>query len=270
MKKRSLAWCLGLAALAAAPAASSQTLTLGEDTGRDPYETPQNFSLELRFSPWQPDVDSEFGGRAHPFRDYFGGTDENGQLRVTDHLLGGLQFDWQALRVASIFSLGLGVSASYSNFAANAPITASGQRSGQESTLHVVPMAALAVLRFDLLARRTVVPLVFYGKAGVAVTHWWIDAGDDYARRNAASPAAPDNTADFGRSARGFSYGWQVAAGAMLRLDFLEPRVQRSWDMEMGVNHSYVFAEYTMVSDWQRPQLHLGSKHWTFGVAFEF
>jgi hypothetical protein len=66
------------------------------------------------------------------------------------------------------------------------------------------------------------------------------------------------------------SYGWQLAAGLMLRLDFLEPRAQRAWDLEMGVNHSYLFAEFMSVRDWDRPQLRLGSNTWVFGLAFEF
>lgn len=258
-----------LAALTAAPAlASAQTFTLGNDAGRDPYESGQHVALEARFAPWQPNVDAEFGGRATPFYDYFGYT-EGDTRRVRDRLLGGLELDWQALRIGSVMSLGLGVGVTYSAFGASAPVTATGQSSGQESTLNLLPMYGVAVARIDVLARRTVVPLVLYAKGGVAVTHWWMMLGDDYARRGAGSPAAPDNDRDLGRSARGFSYGWQLAAGAMLRLDFLEPRVQRSWDLEMGVNHSYLFAEYMVVTDWSRPQLHVGSNTWVFGIAFE-
>lgn len=268
MKKATLA--CALAALGFARTAGAQTLTLGTDRGRDPYESRQNFAVELRFSPWQPNVDGEFGGGAHPFYDFFGESDgASDPRRVRDRLLGGLEFDWQALRFGSVASLGLGVGAAYSAFTANSPVTATGQASGQESALHLLPMHGVAVLRFDLLARRTVVPLVFYGKAGLAVTHWWVTSGEDFARRNDNSPPAPDHTADFGKSARGFSLGWQFGGGVMLRLDWLEPRAQRAWDLEMGVNHSYLFAEYMVVSDWSRPQLHIGSNTWVFGLAFE-
>jgi len=259
---------LALGALVAPAAAQAQTWTIGDD-GRAPYESTQNFAVEARFGPWQPDIDSEFGGRARPFYDYFGYTDADGTRRVRDRLLGGLEVDWQAIRFGPVASLGIGVGISYSDLSAPAPVTATGQSSGQSSTLHVLPMYGVLVARIDLLARRTIIPLVFYGKAGVAVTHWWINAGDDYARRSAASPTAPNNASDFGQSARGFSYGWQLAAGAMFRLDFLEPRIQRSWDIEMGVNHSYLFAEYMIVTDWSRPQLHVASNTWIFGAAFE-
>jgi len=270
--KRSIP-ALALCALAAPSPAQAQTWTIGDD-GRAPYESAQNFAVEARFAPWQPDVDSEFGGRATPFYDYFGYSERASPgspeiRRVRDRLLGGLEVDWQALRFGPVASLGLGVGVSYSDLSAPAPVTATGASSGQTSTLHMLPMYAVLVARIDVLARRTVVPLVLYGKAGVAVTHWWVNAGDDFARRSEASPTAPNHTSDFGQSARGFSYGWQLAVGAMLRLDFLEPRVQRAWDLDMGVNHSYVFAEYMVVTDWNRPQLHVASNTWVFGVAFE-
>jgi hypothetical protein len=266
--KRSVA-CVSFVVLLVAPTMGrTQTFTLGTDHGRDPYESDQHLTVEARFAPWQPDIDSEFGGRATPFYDYFGYT-EGDTRRVRDRLLGGVEVDWQALRLGSVMSLGLGVGVSYSAFGASAPITSTGQDSGQESSVHFLPMYGVLVARVDVLARRTVVPLVLYAKGGVAVTHWWMMLGDDFARRSAGSPVAPDNGRDLGRSARGFSYGWQLAAGAMLRLDFLEPRAQRSWDLEMGVNHSYLFAEYMVVTDWNRPQLHVASNTWVFGIAFD-
>lgn len=259
-----------LAALALPALTSAQTLELGPaDGGHNRHESPQNFAAELRFSPWQPVIDSEFttGG---PFLAYFGESDGNGGRRVTDRLLSALELDWQALRINPVGSLGLGVSAGYSSFTATAPVTATGASSGQNSTLNILPMYAVAVLRLDVLARRTVIPLVLYGKAGVAASYWWITSGDQLARRNGLSPTAPDNGRDLGQAATGLSYGWQLAAGAMIRLDWLEPRAQRAWDLQMGVNHSYIFAEYMLVRDWDRPQLRLGSQTWAFGLAFEF
>lgn len=271
MKKTSLALAAALAALPSL--ASAQTLEIGSaDSGRDRYESPQHFALEVRFSPWRPDVDGEFNGRT-PFLDYFGEADASasGGRSVSYRLLGALEFDWQALRINPLGTLGVGVSVGYSSLSANAPLTSGGGASGQSSALNVLPGYAVGVFRLDVLARRTVIPVVFYGKAGIAATYWWVTSGDTLARRNAQSPAAPDNASDLGQAATGISYGWQLAAGLMLRLDWLEPRAQRAWDVEMGVNHSYLFAEFMRVSDWtSRPQLHLGSSTWTFGLAFEF
>jgi hypothetical protein len=275
MRSNVTALAATLAALALPSLSAAQTFELfGSDGANSRHESPQNFAMELRFSPWQPMIDSEFSGSGGgPFLQYFGERDARGvRTAVRDRLLGALELDWQALRINPIGSLGLGASVGFSSFTANAPLTATPSRdSGQESTLAMVPMYAVAVLRLDVLARRTVVPLVFYGKAGVAASYWWITSGENLARRSAASPMAPTNNAgDFGQAASGLSYAWQLAAGAMLRLDWLEPRAQRAWDLEMGVNHSYLFAEYMIVRDWERPQLRFGSNTWAFGVAFEF
>ena len=270
---RTVSRALGALALClAVPAtASAQTFELfGPDPSRSRYETPQNFSLELRFSPWQPEVDGEVT-RNGPFLAYFGESDGNGQRRVSDRLLSGLELDWQALRINPLGSLGIGVGVMYSTFTATAPITATGASSGQESSLNLLPMYGTVVLRLDVLARRTVVPLVLYGKAGLGATYWWITSGDNLARRNALSPSAPtNNTADYGQAAVGLSTTWHAAAGLQLRLDFLEPRAQRAWDLEMGVNHSYLFAEYMLTRDLNAQQLRVGSHAWTFGLAFEF
>jgi hypothetical protein len=269
-------YALSLALVVASSSASAQTLELfGPDRGRAQYESDQSFALELRFSPWQPDVDSEFGNvpGGGPFLRYFGeascGTD--GRLRVCDRVLPALEFDWQALRIHPIGTLGLGVSLGYSSLSANAPLTSSPGVSEQSSSLNVLPAYAVGVLRLDVLARRTVIPLVFYGKAGVAGTYWWITSGDQLARRNAQSPTrSGEIIMGTEGAATGFSYAWQLAAGVMFRLDWLEPQAQRSWDVSMGVNHSYLFAEYMLVRDWDRAQLRLGSNTWTFGAAFEF
>ncbi len=270
MRHKLLALSASFAALALPSVAPSQTLHLGpDDGGRNRHESPQNFAVELRFSPWQPAIDSEFttGG---PFAAYFGEADGSGARHVTDHLLGAVEFNWQALRISHVGSLGLGASVGYSSFTATAPITGTDTPSGQDSTLNILPTYAVAVLRVDVLARRTFIPLVLYGKAGVGASYWWITSGDQLARRNSLSPPAPDHARDIGLAATGLSYEWQLAAGAMIRLDWLEPRAQRAWDLQMGVNHSYIFAEYMVVRDWDRPQLRLGSQTWAFGVAFEF
>lgn len=270
MRPIALALSASLAALALPSLVTAQTLEIGPtDHGRNRHESPQNFAVELRYSPWQPMIDSEFSGGGGPFLTYFGEADDGGR-RVTDRLLSALEFDWQVLRIHPIGSLGLAVGAGYSSFTATAPITGTDTSSGQESSLHIVPGYAVGVFRLDVLARNTVVPLVLYGKAGIAASYWWITSGDQLARRNALSPTAPDNARDFGQAATGLSYGWHLAAGAMIRLDFLEPRAQRAWDLQMGVNHSYLFAEYMIVRDWDRAQLRMGSNTWAFGLAFEF
>ena len=265
----------GLLACAAPAVVEAQTFELfGHDRSGSRHDSPQNFLIELRGGPWYPDTDAEFNGRATPFGDMFG---------TADQLLLGAEIDWQFLRVNPIGSIGLGLGAGYTSASAVAPLTqnpmpavASWERpsSGQQTSLQVIPGYAVAVLRIDVLARRTVVPIVPYLKYGVGYAYWWINNGDTLARRSLAlSPGATASDPDLGQAATGGTFGTHFAAGLMLRLDVFEPTVQRAWDQEMGVNHSYIFAEYVrsdLSGIGSRPQLRLGTETWNVGLAMEF
>lgn len=271
-------WSCAVAALVsvAAPAvARAQTFELfGPDRSRSRHESGQNFLIELRGGPWYPDTDAEFNGRATPFRDMFGSSD---RLQL------GIEFDWQVLRVNPIGSIGLGVGVGYTSASAVAPLTqspmpaaASWERpsGGQETSLTVLPGYAVAVVRIDVLSRRTIIPLVPYIKYGVGYAYWWITNGDTLARRSLTlSPGASATDTDLGQAATGGTLGTHLALGLMLRLDVFEPAVQRAWDQQMGVNHSYVFAEYVradLSGIGARPQLRLGTETWNVGLAMEF
>lgn len=271
-------WACAVAGLLAGGAPSvvaAQTLEpFGPDTSRNRHESTQSFLVELRGGPWFPDVDAEFGGRAAPFGDMFG---------TGDRLLLGAELDWQFLRVGPVGSLGVGVGAGYTSASAVAPLTqtpmppaASWERpaDGQETSLQVIPGYVVAVIRIDVLARRTIIPLVPYLKYGIGYAYWWITNGDMLSRRSLSlSPGASADDSDLGQAATGGTLGTHLAAGLMLRLDVFEPAVQRAWDLEMGVNHSYLFAEYVR-SDLgglgARPQLRLGTATWNVGLAMEF
>ena len=269
-------WVLPALVCAAMPSsAGAQTFEIfGRDRSRSRYESAQNFLVELRLGPWTPDIDAEFGGRSTPYADMFG-TDAR--------WLPSAEFDWQALRINPVGSLGLAFGAGYTSASAVSPITQSPMppvatwnrpTDGSTTSLSVIPAYAALVFRLDVLARRTVVPIVPSVKYGVGGADWWINNGDALARRSLAlSPGARASDTDLGQAATGFTFGTHFAAGVMLRLDVFEPRVQRSWDLSMGVNHSYLFAEYThamLDGIGSRPQLRLGYETWTVGLAMEF
>lgn len=263
------------ASVIAVPVAAQTLELFGRNRARSRYESAQNFALEVRGGPWYPNTDAELAGRATPFADMFG-TDDRVQL--------GLEFDWQAIGFNYVGSLGLGVGAGYTAASGIAPITQTPMPSdpaewnrppgGQETTLTVIPMYAVGVFRLDVLARRTVVPLVPYVKFGIAYDLWWITNGDNLARRSPGlSPGATINDPDIEAGAIGGTLGTHLAVGLMARLDFLEPRAARAWDLQMGVNHSYVFFEFVRHDTsglGSRPQLHLGYDSWATGLAFEF
>jgi len=221
-----------------------------EDLSR--LESPQNFALELRFGPYLPNVDQEFSGAATPFRDVFG---------TTDRLMVGAEFDWQALRLKDILSLGPGVGVSYTALSARAPLASGDGRADQRTKLKILPTWLVGVLRIDALARLTPVPLAFSAKVGLGHALWWSSDGDG------------TSTAEDGSKGRGRSYGYTYAAGAMLDLYFLEPSRANHLDATMGINHMYlIFEWYALELDGfgSGNVMNVGDRNWLLGLAMDW
>ena len=197
------------------------------------YRTPKEWAFEARFGPYRPNVDSEFSGTtgATPYKTMFGGK---------RHLMSQIEFDWQFFQAFG--SLAAGAVIGYYNESAKAftanltggcvldpKTTGACERSGDTTTLRLIPLAALLVYRWDVAAVQWKIPLVPYGKLGLNYTLWQVNDG------NGNVPSYR------GGHGSGGTLGWQAAAGVALQLDFLDPDSTRSLDMETGINHSYVF-----------------------------
>jgi hypothetical protein len=212
------------------------------------YESPQSGAFEVRFGPYRPNVDNEFGD-AGPYDRAFGDS---------TRFLVGLEFDWQALRIPALGSLGPGFGIGHSRSSGPARFTDTGEESGQDSTLSIFPMYAVAVLRVDTLMRNARIPLVPYGKLGMGFVLWEAGSGGETAEID-------------GIEGQGAELGWQFAIGAMLLLDFLEPSAATDMDVATGVNHSYLFFElYSSDVDSFGSGLQVGTTTWMTGLAFEF
>lgn len=216
----------------------------------------QHFALELRGGPYAPKIDE--GTTAPVFEQFFGdGT------RVAL----GIEVDWQALRIPHFGTIGVGVGWSYTSFSAanvqegtvppsSAPPAPLEQPIFQESSLSIMPMYGVGVLRIDVLAREYHVPLVPYGKFGLAAALWWVNDGLGTA------------TSDEGIKGRDISTGIQAALGGMFLLDVLEPGAARTLDGEGSINNSYLFLEWS-VSNYPGNQMNVGVNTWVTGLAFE-
>lgn len=224
--------------------------------------SPQNMAVELRFGPYAPRVDDS---ASTAVLDDFFGTKPRFQF--------GFEFDVQLWRVPYIGSLGVGLGWSYTRWSArnkpciegsscfaelppgpDLPSESSEGDIGQKTTLNIMPMYAVGVLRVDVLARELSIPLVGYGKFGLGYALWWINDGT--------------GTADYGGvPARDTSVGTQAALGAMFLLDVLEPSAGRELDSAAGINNSYLFFEWS-VSDYDG--MNVGTNTWVTGLAAEF
>ena len=211
--------------------------------------SPQNAAVELRFGPYLPRVDD--GTESPVFEDFFG--DDNRYML-------GFEIDWQLWRAPYVGTLGVGAGWGYTYMSAPNLVISEGPPAGtpisQESTLNIMPMYAVGVLRVDVLSRQFGVPVVPYGKLGLGYALWWIDDGVSTARNGE------------GEVGKDTSVGTHTALGAMLLLDAFDPVAARAMDAEIGVNNSYMFFEWSW-SDFDGRQMNVGASTWVTGLAIE-
>jgi hypothetical protein len=210
----------------------------------------QHAAIEVRFGRYVPRVDD--GVESPVFEDFFG--DGNRYML-------GFELDWQLWRAPHVGTLGVGAGWGYTSMSApNEPTGQEGEPNeqpiAQESTLNIMPMYAVGVLRVDVLSRELGIPLVPYGKLGLGYALWWVDDGIATARN------------EQGTVARDISVGTHAALGAMLLLDTFDPVAARAMDAEAGINNSYIFFEW-MWSDFGGDQMNVGASTWMTGLAIE-
>ncbi len=174
-------------------------------------------------------------------------------------------FEWQFLYLAG--PLGLGTQVGFFRDTAKAllvtPSDDGSLRSAADDTsFAMVPLALTLNYRFEYLADRLRVPLVPYAKGGLAYAFWWTKDGSGNISRNSQ-----------GEKGSGGVPGWQGNAGLMLRLDFIEPSVAKSFDKRSGINHTYLFGEFQLsrIANFGIGNtIALGDATWFAGLAMEF
>ena len=233
--------------------ASEQDIFNGEKRSK---KSPQHFALEVRVSPFSPDIDKEssLGGKT-PYRDTFG---------KMKRALVGFEFDYQALRIPWVGTLGPGFSASYTQMTDHS-FRVDGTRSQENTDLTLYPMYLAAVLRADVFYRQYRIPVVPYAKAGVGLTFWEISNPGGTASASGAS----GNTI----KGHGHTWGTQWAAGVMVALDALDPGASVNMDNAVGINSTYLYGEYYLAAIngiGQDHPLLVGTDTWCAGLAFEF
>lgn len=184
--------------------------------------SPQNAAFELKFGPYTPAIDKSLDGT--PYQSTYG---------RKPMFLTVLELDWQFWHPPGI-SLGLGGSAGFMQaYAKSKTVVGDGPSdvdSADFTVLNVIPFSVLFIARVDALADMLDVPIVPFFKTGVNWYVWWNHEGGQLGDID-------------GKQSSGGSPGWQINTGLMLRLDSFDRMSARTFDNEVGVNHSYIFAE---------------------------
>ncbi len=220
-------------------------LTAGDDDP-PPHESARAWNLELRFGPYYPDTDSEFADRgqsARPFAEVFG---------THSGLMFGLEIDRHLSHRGGTWALGVG--ASYYSATAAALAADETTRTGDSTSLRLVPLTLLAVYRADLLRERFGWPLIPYAKLGLGAGLWWLS---DTSKTSATA---------------GVTFGWNAATGVSLDLSFVDPETIRVMDQETGVNRLAIFFELAHAAldgFGSSSTLRVGDTTWIGGLMME-
>lgn len=234
--------------------AADTSVLLG--TRHKSFESPQHFALEFRFAPYTPQIDNDPALNGTPYRDTFG---------TMKRLLVAVELDWQLLRIPHVGTVGPGVSIGYTSMSDQAQrLPPRSGPSGDTTSLDVFPMYGVAVFRADVLMRDLRVPLVPYGKLGVGYALW-----RSYTTGGTSQYEAPSGTVN----GKGQTWGYHVAGGVAFQLDVLDPGAAKNLDNTIGINHTYLFAEWmysALNGIGQQNALRVGTSTWAAGLAFEF
>lgn len=212
--------------------------------GDSSWESPRSGVIEVKLGGYRPMVDRTAGlDGATPYATTFG----NKAM-----LLGEIEYD--RMLYQRFGSLGFGLGIGYAEKYARATVVGTGEPAAESTSLKVLPMRVLGVYRFDYGALNYGIPFTPFVKAGLVYAPFWASTGAGV------------------ESAEGGQWGYMFSAGLGFMLDFIDPRIQRDFDSEMGVNHTYVFAEYTLeeINDFGTGGLDLSSRRLSVGLAFDF
>lgn len=216
-------------------------------------DSPRTMMLSLHGGSYIPNVDSEFSA-ATPWHDAFG----SGGMTLLR-----MDLDYELWQDFGTIAIGAGLGYGWIDGHAR---TATGEASTDSVGFNLVPINLSFIYRWDWAAVHAGVPLVPYGKIGVSAGIWWATDG----KNNISNAVAADGSAHEGR---GINFGWHVAGGLMFLLDIFSPGTARGFDEEAGVNHSYLFAEYSYTSldnFGASDAMVLSDATFSFGLAFEF
>jgi hypothetical protein len=234
---------LALALLGAAPLWSSLTPNADaqysdELRARARRDSVERFAFELKIGTYRTSGDAVGGGNAG-YR-YFRG--DKGPLIQ-------LQLDVFAFRIPYFGSIGAGASLGWVRYKAGACLSidctpGENGRADNKVSLRAFPIAPMAVLRLDVLARDLGIPLVLTGRVGLDMFLYDVSGGG---------------------GGNGITYGVRWAAQAALELDFINTRRARALDDQWGINHTYLLFElFGSTAEMADPFA------WTIGLGMTF
>ena len=215
--------------------------------------SPRNFSLELRGGPYFSQIDQETGISGKPFQTLFGTT-----------TLPYLEIGVEWLFFKQFGSLGLGATFGVSWMQGKSLKQDGTPDENNTMAFWMLPMRLELIYRMDYFVHRNRFPLVPYVRGGLDYNLWFVTD---------ANGALATSTGSDGKTATAFGgrFGFHFGAGLQFLLDVLDPITARTFDMEVGVNHTYLFVEWNI--SWVgvlTPGMNLSDNSIRAGLMFQF
>ena len=233
-----------------------------EARASQPADVPY-WNIGIKVGPYVPGVDSSVAAAPGPYERTYGGAALMGMVELDRYFL------WP------MGQLGVTASAGYASKTANAFLDdgSTGERSeGDKTSFRVMPLSAGVAYRFTALDDRWRIPLVPYGRVGLAYYLWWVTAPSG-AIAKVPTAECPDLNGCSGNRALGASLGWQASVGLAFRAERLDPQAEMSLRNDLGIEHAGLYAELVHAdvdgfgSDSRLP---VGDTTWFAGLNFEF
>jgi hypothetical protein len=273
-------YAIVLALLLAAPVFADEGAGSGDmpprfgENASEHYASPQRFNLEIKFGPYSPNIDASPGLHGTPFADLF--PPDKGKTRPPGRLLSSVEFDYEFLH-KPWGTLAIGHTAGYYRRTTlgflyeppntMTPCTTNCVRAGDQTALNIIPLSVEAVYRFDYLTRWRI-PFVPYFKIGLAYYIWWIENGGG--SFSISQYHAPNGQTDSGF---GGTWGWVMHPGGAFLIDVIDPNAARVMDAELGINHTYLFCEFSyadITGFGAAGKMNLSDTTLNAGLAFQF
>jgi hypothetical protein len=208
-------------------------------------ESPRIGSFEIGAGQYRPNIDDGLGASG-PYERVFG--DDRGWM---------FRAGISRTLLNRVGALDVGFRTGYFRQSGKAVFVSDGTRSSDDTAFNVVPTSITLTYRLDYFADRYPVPLAPYARVAFERYNWWVSGGD-------------------GKwSKEGATNGWSWTGGLALQLDFFDRQSARELDVDIGVNHTYLFfdATRTYVDDFgSSKSWDLSDDEWSFsgGLLFVF
>jgi hypothetical protein len=187
-------------------------------------ESPRWGTFEVSLGGYRPNIDSDpsLGGKT-PFTTAFG---TGRSLIVRVDLAYSLFVDFGSLDV--------GIGGGFTEKFGKGVFTSNGAPSPDSTAIKIIPIRLSVTYRFDVLANRyRWMPLAPYARVSLDRYNWWVTNG------------AGDVSNAQGRAGRGATNGYSFSGGVALLLDAIDPGLAREMDRDTGINHTYLFVDFT-------------------------